>query len=71
MTSFGAHPPAQPKTNGQSDSPSAWVGKDAQTGQPVLQMPLPSPELMQRGAAALQRIIQAFGVKQSAPPEGE
>ncbi|HYT92005.1 MAG TPA: DEAD/DEAH box helicase [Gemmataceae bacterium] len=35
-----------------------FVGTDPRTGQPVLQLPLPSPELMQRGAAAMQTILQ-------------
>ena len=61
---------ASPKTNGQPVPPSAWVGKDAQTGQPVLQVPLPSPELMHRGAAALQALLR--GVSGQVPsPSGE
>ncbi len=38
----------------------ALVTTDARTGQPVLQLPLPSPEVLQRGAAALQTILQGF-----------
>ncbi len=35
---------------------SSLVGTDARTGQPVLQLPLPSVEWLQRGAAALQAL---------------
>jgi hypothetical protein len=35
------------------------IGTDARTGQPVLQLPLPSPEVMQRGAVALGTILRA------------
>jgi hypothetical protein len=38
----------------------AFVTTDARTGQPVLQLPLPPPEVRQRGAAALQTILQAL-----------
>jgi superfamily II DNA or RNA helicase len=41
--------------NGQIDLASL-VGTDARTGQPVLQLPLPSAEWLQRGATALQAI---------------
>jgi superfamily II DNA or RNA helicase len=58
---------AQPKANGHAP-PSAWMGKDAQTGQPVLQVPLPSPELMQRGAAALQALLRGVGGQTPSPP---
>src|SRR5262249_34884109 len=33
------------------------VGTDTRTGQPVLQLPLPPPELLQRGSTALQTIL--------------
>jgi superfamily II DNA or RNA helicase len=59
---------ASPKTNGQPVPPSAWVGKDAQTGQPVLQVPLPSPEWMQRGAAALQALLRGVSGQAPSPP---
>jgi SNF2 family DNA or RNA helicase len=36
------------------------VGTDARTGQPVLQVPLPAPELLQRGAQALQAILKGL-----------
>jgi SNF2 family DNA or RNA helicase len=53
--------------NGQAaDVLGALVGKDAQ-GRAVLQVPVPSPELLQRGAAALQAILQ--GVSKPRPPE--
>jgi superfamily II DNA or RNA helicase len=38
----------------------SMIGTDARTGQPVLQLPLPSPEVMQRGGAALQAIVKGL-----------
>lgn len=38
----------------------AFVTTDARTGQEVLQVPLPPPEVRQRGAAALHTILQAL-----------
>ena len=53
-------PAANPEANGQATNVLAsLVGKD-QAGQPVLQLPVPSPELLQRGAAALQAIFQGL-----------
>ncbi len=53
-------------SNGQATAASL-VGADARTGQPVLQLPLPSPELLQRGAAALGTILRTTaGPKESA-----
>jgi hypothetical protein len=52
------------KTNGESAAAvpvPSLVGTDARTGQPVLQMPLPPAESLQRGAAALQAIIAKLG----------
>jgi superfamily II DNA or RNA helicase len=53
--------PAAP-TNGQA--PAAALGSlistDARTGQPVLQLPVPSPEVLQRGVTALQKILQGL-----------
>ncbi len=57
--------PAAPSSDGQAvngqqgtqPSPVA-VATDPRTGQPVLQVPLPPPELMQRGAAALAAILR-------------
>jgi hypothetical protein len=47
--------------NGKEDSPlPALVTTDARTGQPVLQVPLPSAEVFQRGAVALQTIVQGL-----------
>ncbi len=40
---------------------SLFLGTDARTGQPVLQMPLPTAELLQRGAAAVKAIIGGLG----------
>jgi SNF2 family DNA or RNA helicase len=39
-----------------------FVATDARTGQPVLQLPLPSPEVIQRGAAALQSILKGLAL---------
>jgi SNF2 family DNA or RNA helicase len=49
--------------NGQAapaPSLAAFVGTDARTGQPVLQIPMPSPEVLQRGVAALQKILEGL-----------
>ncbi|MFL5243057.1 MAG: DEAD/DEAH box helicase [Gemmataceae bacterium] len=46
----------KPKTAGLG----ALVATDARTGQPVLQLPMPSPELLQRGASALQSLLMAL-----------
>lgn len=48
--------------NGQAGL-GALVTTDARTGQPVLQLPLPPPDMLQRGAAALQAILQGLGAK--------
>jgi SNF2 family DNA or RNA helicase len=45
-------------SNGQ---PAIRVTSDAQTGQPVLQLPLPPPEVLERGAVALQTLLKEFG----------
>jgi hypothetical protein len=62
-----ASPPSAP-SNGQAGHGllDAFVTTDARTGQPVLQVPLPPPEVRQRGAAALRAILQALG--QNLPP---
>jgi hypothetical protein len=52
-------------TNGQAAAP-ALVTTDARTGQTVLQVPLPSPEVLRRGGTALQTILRAFAA--AAPP---
>ncbi len=45
--------------NGQQQAKAPLsVATDARTGQPVLQVPLPPPEIMQRGAAALGTILR-------------
>jgi superfamily II DNA/RNA helicase len=44
--------------NGQQ---AAWVGQDSRTGQAVLQLPLPAPEILQRGAAAMQAVLEKVG----------
>src|SRR5206468_8561039 len=36
------------------------IATDARTGQPVLQIPMPSPEVLQRGVAALQKVLEAL-----------
>src|SRR5262249_56531729 len=50
------------KANGTAPAPSSplppLVATDTQTGRPVLQLPLPPPEVLQRGAAALQTIVK-------------
>jgi superfamily II DNA or RNA helicase len=43
-----------------------FLATDARTGQPVLQVPLPPPDVLQRGAAALQTILQGM----MKPPPG-
>jgi hypothetical protein len=45
----------------------ALVSKDAR-GQPVLQVPLPSPDVLRRGAAALETILRALGERPSDGP---
>ncbi len=51
----------KPEGNGKTANPLAsLVTKDAKTGQPVLQIPMPSPEVLQRGAAALQSILHGL-----------
>jgi superfamily II DNA or RNA helicase len=54
---------ASPGQNGGGTP--ALVTTDAKTGQSVMQIPLPSPEVLQRGGAALQTILRAFA---AAPP---
>jgi SNF2 family DNA or RNA helicase len=55
---LGGSSVASTEANGNGASVlSSLLTTDAQ-GQPVLQLPLPSPEMMQRGAAALQTILQ-------------
>jgi len=61
---FGAATPDQPgapgrEANGQALL-AALITTDARTGQPVLQLPLPSPDLLQRGTAALQVIARGL-----------
>src|SRR5262249_28316421 len=48
------------KANGAAPAASLppLVGTDTQTGRPVLQLPLPSAEVLQRGTAALQTIVK-------------
>lgn len=48
--------------NGQAGV-GALVTTDSKTGQPVLQLPLPPPDVLQRGAAALQAILQSWAAK--------
>jgi SNF2 family DNA or RNA helicase len=47
----------------------ALITTDARTGKPVLQLPLPPPEMWQRGAAALQTILQGMGNPSPKPDE--
>jgi superfamily II DNA or RNA helicase len=54
----GASAPEQ--TNGNGESPLAsFLATDAQ-GRPVLQVPAPAPEMLERGAAAIRAIVQKF-----------
>jgi hypothetical protein len=41
--------------------PGSQVTTDARTGQPVLQVPLPAAQMVQRGTEALRRIVQTLG----------
>jgi superfamily II DNA or RNA helicase len=43
----------------QGEAP-ALLGTDAQSGRPVLQVPLPPPDVLQRGAAAIQSILKGI-----------
>jgi hypothetical protein len=55
----GASSP-QTEANGNGASVlSSFLATDAQ-GRPVLQVPVPSPEVLQRGAAALRTIVEKF-----------
>lgn len=49
-----------PSANGNQAQglPAPLVTTDEKTGRPVLQIPLPSPDVLQRGAKALQTILQ-------------
>jgi SNF2 family DNA or RNA helicase len=58
----------KPASNGQvaadgTAALSSFIGTDARTGQPVLQVPLPAPEVLQRGAQALQAILLGLAGK--------
>jgi SNF2 family DNA or RNA helicase len=55
--------------NGAASLPSL-VGTDARTGQPVLQLPLPAPELLQRGSTALQTILTRLAAPAAEPRPG-
>jgi superfamily II DNA or RNA helicase len=68
LAALFAAAPAGAGSNGSA--PAALVSSDARTGQPVLQVPLPSPELMQRGAAAVQAILRGLGGLPSAASAG-
>jgi SNF2 family DNA or RNA helicase len=55
---LGGGSSAPGETNGNGVSPLAsFLASDAQ-GRPVLQVPVPSPEVLQRGASALRTIVQ-------------
>jgi superfamily II DNA or RNA helicase len=53
---------AAPVANGQAAAPvlASLIRTDERTGQPVLQLPVPSPEVLQRGVAALQKILHGL-----------
>jgi hypothetical protein len=58
---------ASPAANGNGVPPllAPFVATDPRTGQEVIQLPLPPPEVLQRGAAALQTIVAALGGRPS------
>jgi SNF2 family DNA or RNA helicase len=58
LGSAPATPPAEANGNGVSLL-SSFLATDAK-GQPVLQLPVPSPEVLQRGAAALRTILHGL-----------
>jgi hypothetical protein len=52
--------PTPAEANGIGVSPlTSFLANDAQ-GRPVLQLPVLSPEMLQRGAAAIRTIVQKF-----------
>jgi hypothetical protein len=57
-------PPAENGAAGEEKEPPALLGSlvtaDARSGKPVLQLPVPPPEVLQRGAAALQAILRGL-----------
>ncbi|HEY7312699.1 MAG TPA: DEAD/DEAH box helicase [Gemmataceae bacterium] len=63
----GAPPPPEANGNGVSLLASL-LATDAQ-GRPVLQLPVPSPEMVQRGAAAMRTILQKLAASQSVERE--
>ena len=61
----GGSQPSPAEANGNAASMLAsFLATDSQ-GRPVLQLPVPSPEMLQRGAAALRAIVQKLP-----PPSG-
>jgi superfamily II DNA or RNA helicase len=65
LAAFCAATGASPSGNGSGAPPlGGLLTTDAQTGRPVLQLPLPSAEVLQRGAGALRGLLQAL----PAPP---
>jgi superfamily II DNA or RNA helicase len=57
-----------PAGNGDAaGSPPALLATDPRTGQPVLQVPLPPPELLRRGAAAVRAILRGLGADPDSP----
>ncbi len=63
----GAAAPAGGNGRPAENALASFVGTDPRTGRPVLQVPLPPPEVLQRGAAALQTILQGL---MKPPPNG-
>ncbi len=47
--------------------PTRLIANDPATGQPVLQLPLPSPEMLQRGSTALAQILQGLQERSRSP----
>jgi superfamily II DNA or RNA helicase len=59
-------PPPTTEANGAVPAVLAtFLGTDPRTGQPVLHLPLPPPEMLQRSAAALQTILQKVAHRRS------
>jgi superfamily II DNA or RNA helicase len=66
LGSASASPPAEANGNGASLL-SSFLATDAK-GQPVLQLPVPSPEVLQRGTTALRTIVQKLATPNSESP---
>ncbi len=56
--------------DGNGQPVSAWITSDPRTGRPVLQVPL-TPEVLERGAAALRSLAAGGPTTASPPPQGQ